>query len=187
MAGRRAVEVRRRLVGQQHARLVDERPRHRDALLLADAQLSWPMFGPIGESHPLKRRSGELVVVDSAVGRMRARAPTNGAVGAGGECLLGIRPEDLTLLADGTPADANIIEGEIAAARYIGEATVYTLRAGAVDLQFKTHPSVALDVGARARIGAMPEHCALVARAADAASLYGEEDLADLGGGAHAR
>src|SRR5204862_166901 len=43
------VEVPRRLVGQQHRGVVDERARDRDTLLLSSGELARMMVGPIGE------------------------------------------------------------------------------------------------------------------------------------------
>jgi hypothetical protein len=54
------VEVARRLVGEQQRRLVDERPRDRDTLLLAAGELIRMMLGPIGEAHRRQRIHRQL-------------------------------------------------------------------------------------------------------------------------------
>ena len=48
------VEVRQRLVEQQHARLVDERPADRDALLLTAGELIGIAFGKMAETHAVR-------------------------------------------------------------------------------------------------------------------------------------
>ena len=50
-----AVEVARGLVGHQHDRACDERPRDRDALLLPAGELARAMSQPIAEPHLLER------------------------------------------------------------------------------------------------------------------------------------
>ena len=50
------VERPGRLVGEQQARLVRERPRHRDALALSAGELRGKVIGAIGEPHLLQQR-----------------------------------------------------------------------------------------------------------------------------------
>jgi acyl-CoA thioesterase-1 len=53
-----SVQVAGRLVGQQHAWLVGQRPRDRDPLLLAARQLGWDVVGPLPEAHALQKPAG---------------------------------------------------------------------------------------------------------------------------------
>ena len=57
---RAAVEIARRLVGEQQRRLRDERARDRHALLLAARQLARLVIQPLAEPHALERLRGEL-------------------------------------------------------------------------------------------------------------------------------
>ena len=68
------VEVARRLVGEQHGRLGDERAGHRDALLLAAGELGGPV----------RRRSARPVASSSSSIHCRARASRRRSRAAGG-------------------------------------------------------------------------------------------------------
>ena len=57
---RAAVESAGRLVGEQEARVVHERPRDGDALLLSAGQLHGSVMRPIGEADPSERLQGAL-------------------------------------------------------------------------------------------------------------------------------
>src|SRR5690606_3719220 len=54
----RGVEISGRLVGEQDPRLVDERARERDALLLAARELRRIMIEPAAQAHALEQRRG---------------------------------------------------------------------------------------------------------------------------------
>ena len=54
----RLVEIAGRLVGQQQRRLHHQRPRNRDALLLAAGQLARPMLQTFGQSDPSQEIRG---------------------------------------------------------------------------------------------------------------------------------
>jgi ABC-type Fe3+/spermidine/putrescine transport system ATPase subunit len=116
-------------------------------------------------------------LLDTAAGRMRARA-ANGGAAPGVACYLGMRPEDLTLVTNGTRGDGNLIEGEVVQARFVGEATIYSVRVGPAVIAFKAHHSVELASGARVRLAAAPEHCVAVLPArADAGPYAGDDEL----------
>jgi ABC-type Fe3+/spermidine/putrescine transport system ATPase subunit len=103
-----------------------------------------------------------LALLDTALGPMRALPPAGGAA-QGKACLLGVRPEDLIVLADGADApDGNLIEAEITASRFIGEATVHAARIAGAEIAFKTHHAVELPQGARVRLHAAPRHCVTI-------------------------
>ena len=55
VCGRHRVEVAGRLVGQDQRRLGDQRPRHRDPLLLTAGQLAGPVLDPVAEADPVQR------------------------------------------------------------------------------------------------------------------------------------
>ncbi|MGE0747839.1 MAG: ABC transporter ATP-binding protein [Rhodospirillales bacterium] len=117
-----------------------------------------------------------FALLDTAAGRMRARA-TNGAAVPGASCYLGMRPEDL-VPADTAPAGGNVVEGEVVQARFVGEATIYSVRIGASVVSFRAHHSLELAKGARVRLAAPPEHCVAVLPAqADAGPYAGEDEL----------
>ncbi len=54
------VERAERLVEQQGARVVDQRPRERDTLLLATGQLTGLAVGEVGQPHDLEKRAHPL-------------------------------------------------------------------------------------------------------------------------------
>ena len=62
------VERAERLVEQQHARLVDDRARERDALALAAGELDRPALLDARQAHHLQRAGGAA--------RLRSRLPT---------------------------------------------------------------------------------------------------------------
>ena len=55
LRGRTGVEVPGRLVGEDHRRVVQQRARDRDALLLAARELRWPVVDPIAEPDGIER------------------------------------------------------------------------------------------------------------------------------------
>ena len=55
-----AVEVAGRLVGQENARLVHQRPGDGHALPLAAGELVGPVLHPVAQPHPRERLGGEL-------------------------------------------------------------------------------------------------------------------------------
>jgi ABC-type Fe3+/spermidine/putrescine transport system ATPase subunit len=114
-------------------------------------------------------------LLDTAAGSMRARA-VNGAAPPGTSCYLGMRPEDLVLLANGALDRGNVIEGEVVQSRFVGEATIYSVRVGASVIAFKAHHSIDLAPGARVRLAAAPEYCVAVLPALAEASPYAGED-----------
>ena len=58
LVGRAGVQVAGGLVGQEHIRLVDQRPGDRDTLLLTAGELIGAVVGAIGESDRLQGRQG---------------------------------------------------------------------------------------------------------------------------------
>ena len=66
------VEVRQRLVEQQHARLDDDRARQRDALLLAARELAGKLLLVAGEADQREHLADALC--DHVVAAVRARA-----------------------------------------------------------------------------------------------------------------
>lgn len=105
-----------------------------------------------------------FAVLDTTIGRMRARAPNRPLVAAEDRCFLGVRPEDFVLLSGhSTPdADANIIEGEVIRSRFTGDSWVHTVLIAGSELAFKTHHTQPLTAGTRVRLGARPTHCVTI-------------------------
>jgi hypothetical protein len=88
---------------------------------------------------------------------------------------MGIRPEDVVLVADGTDGmDGNLIEAEITGSRFIGEATVHAARIGGSELAFKTHHTVEIPLGARVRLHAPPRHCVTIVPRGDAEDAHAD-------------
>jgi ABC-type Fe3+/spermidine/putrescine transport system ATPase subunit len=109
-----------------------------------------------------------FALLDTALGPMRALPPPNGAT-QGADCLIGIRPEDVVVLADGVDGtEGNLLEAEITGSRFIGEATVHAARVGGSEIAFKTHNTVELSPGARVRLHAPPRHCVTIVPRGDA-------------------
>ena len=66
-----AVEVARRLIREQEQRLVNERPRHRDALAFPPRQLRGPMVEPLGQSNAVEQFAGALLQILGRAGERR--------------------------------------------------------------------------------------------------------------------
>lgn len=111
----------------------------------------------------------QYALLDTAAGRMRARLPRRGKTPVGASCFLGIRPEDIKLIANDAsiPASENMLEASIVAARFVGEAMIYTARTAGIDLQFKTHHGVELATGARVRMALPADSCVAVMPSSD--------------------
>jgi ABC-type sugar transport system ATPase subunit len=105
-------------------------------------------------------RAGGYALLDTAAGRIRARAPRNG--GPGDACFLGIRPEDVVLAGDGPSSEENLIAGEIIRSRFIGEAVMYTIRVGDAELTVKAHPRIELADGRHVRLSVAACDCITV-------------------------
>ncbi len=106
----------------------------------------------------LMGQEADYAVLETASGRMRARAPRLGGLGP---CLLGIRPEDLMLVTDDAP-DGNVLEGLIRSARFLGDTVVYAVRVGDAELTFRAHHRSDLVEGARVRLAVAAEDCVAV-------------------------
>jgi len=63
----RGVQVASRLVRQQQFRLMDQRPRDRDPLLLASGQLAGPMMRPPAHAHGIETVDNPLARSTSAM------------------------------------------------------------------------------------------------------------------------
>jgi iron(III) transport system ATP-binding protein len=111
-----------------------------------------------------------VAVVDTPAGRFRALAQRDMAA-RGDRCLLGIRPEALSLISPDEAADGNVLEGDVAHARFVGEAMVYTVRVGSAEIAFKTPDDAGLEAGSRIRLRASPDRCVAVTLAPEAAQL----------------
>jgi ABC-type Fe3+/spermidine/putrescine transport system ATPase subunit len=72
----------------------------------------------------LRARDGDLAVVDTALGPMRARV---GAVDVGQQCVLAVRPENVALAVGTAPlaGDGNRCRGRLALASYLGNTLRY--------------------------------------------------------------
>jgi ABC-type Fe3+/spermidine/putrescine transport system ATPase subunit len=81
----------------------------------------------------------EAVVVETGLGRLRARLPQGGgALAVGEDCVLAIRPENVTIGVTAAPApgDVNRCAGRIALASYLGNTLRYDVEtAGGVTLK----------------------------------------------------
>src|SRR5688572_28845228 len=63
LLARLAIERARRLVGEDQARLPDQRARDRDALLLTTGHLGGRVLGPVAEADALEVLAGDLVTL----------------------------------------------------------------------------------------------------------------------------
>ena len=101
-----------------------------------------------------KERAGEDVLVDTALGPLRARP--SAAVPAGGRCVLAIRPENLSL--DG--AGGNAVDGRVRLSAYLGSILRYDVDTPSglilkVDVRDPWHHEV-LPPGRPVRVGFPP-------------------------------
>jgi ABC-type Fe3+/spermidine/putrescine transport system ATPase subunit len=74
----------------------------------------------------VSERAGAELVVDTAVGRLRA--VPSGPVGD--RCVLAIRPENVTIGAVGTTDAGNVVSGRVSFVAYLGSALRYDIEAG---------------------------------------------------------
>ncbi len=126
--------------------------------------------------------SNGFAMLDSAIGRLRAAAPDTTRLAPGSPCLLGIRPEDLRLVAKDDDAPENAVRGTIASRQFVGEAMVYTVRIGDVPVRAKLHHSVELADGDEVVLHLPPERCAAVAPSRGGGEAYGGEEGLTQGG-----
>lgn len=144
----------------------------------------------IGEMNLLHGRvrkiSGEVAEVDTRFGLLSTLAPPSGALSAGMECFVGVRPEDLTVVENGSAETRNIVSGTVTAAQFVGEALVYTIEAGDEELRIKQHQRRNIAVGDPIRVEMPLEQTISVVPGAGSAA-YSEDDLSiravEAGGG----
>jgi len=74
----------------------------------------------------VSERAGAELVVDTAVGRLRA--VPNGPVGD--RCVLAIRPENVAISAGAAPNGGNVVAGRVSFVAYLGSALRYDVEAG---------------------------------------------------------
>lgn len=99
------------------------------------------------------------VTVHTSVGAITARFPKNRIPSIGESRLLGIRPGDIQLLTGRGDQQENVVQGEVLAAQYLGEAMTYVVKVGDVRLQVKCHHSRQLKIGDRVVLWLPPEYC----------------------------
>jgi ABC-type Fe3+/spermidine/putrescine transport system ATPase subunit len=107
--------------------------------------------------------AGEHAVVETRVGRLKARRGAAYELGVGAWCYFGVRPGDVVL---GASAGENSVPARVVARRYMGAVTMHTLESGPARFQAATHPATALAVGAETR-ASFPVERSVVVPAAD--------------------
>ena len=108
-AARRLVERGRRLVGEHHGRLADERARDRDALALAAGELLGTLVRVLAEAHGLEHRVGPAL-------QLGARGAPGDAQAELHVLRRGQRAEQVVLLEDEADAPAHVLERACACA-----------------------------------------------------------------------
>lgn len=109
-------------------------------------------------------------VVDTPAGRFRALVHDNVLV-RGDRCLLGIRPEALSLIASDETAGDNVLDGAVSESRFVGDAVVHTVQVGSSPISFRTPDGAPLSAGSRIRLRASPDRCVAVVRTSAAEKL----------------
>jgi iron(III) transport system ATP-binding protein len=109
----------------------------------------------------LPNNSTGLGTAQTASGLVRCLLPAN--VAAGDRVVLVVRPEDMTVVPQGTPAE-NVIQGEVLSALFMGDATEFQIALKDTVVRLRLHPTVPLARGDTVSIGLPAECCrALVA------------------------
>jgi iron(III) transport system ATP-binding protein len=92
----------------------------------------------------------------TASGLVRCLLPAN--VATGDRVILVVRPEDMTVVPAGAPAE-NVIEGHVLSALFMGDTTEFQIALKDTVVRLKLHPTVTLARGDRVSIGLPAECC----------------------------
>ncbi len=96
--------------------------------------------------------------VDTASGPLKCELP-EGAV-AGDKVIIVVRPEDVNLMPVGSNSGSgNVVEGRVAAAMFMGDATEFRISLRDTALRLKLHPSTEVSEGQTIQVELPPERC----------------------------
>jgi hypothetical protein len=142
-------------------------------------------------AHAVRVENGSAEL-EGGFGRFRSVAPPRNALREGDPCFLGIRPEDVRIVADGPSCESreNILRGRVDRSQFIGEGMVYTIRVGEFNLRIKVHHSVHLVDGEPIVLHVPSQYCSAVPVSGGHGDAYANEDAPDaptLGWGAESR
>jgi iron(III) transport system ATP-binding protein len=109
----------------------------------------------------LPKNGTGIGTVETASGVVHCMLPEHAVVGD--RVVLVVRPEDMTVVPPGAPAD-NVIEGQVLSVLFMGDATEFQIALKDTVVRLKLHPKVTLAPGDRVSIALPPDRCrALVA------------------------
>lgn len=103
-----------------------------------------------GQVSALPTNGGALGIVSTAFGAVQCVLPEEAAPGQ--DVRVVVRPEDIHVRDETAPGE-NALEGEVAALQFLGEALECEVTIGGERLRFRLHPSTAVEVGHKLRLG----------------------------------
>lgn len=103
-----------------------------------------------GQVSALPTNGGALGIVSTAFGAVQCVLPEEAAPGQ--DVRVVVRPEDIHVRDETAPGE-NALEGEVAALQFLGEALECEVTVGEERLRFRLHPSTAVEVGHKLRLG----------------------------------
>ena len=115
-------------------------------------------------------------VLETAFGKIAARSAADGPT-MGQTCFLGVRPEDIRVLGNGDSRSENTLQGRTIDAQYTGEAVIYTVQVGDVDIRVKAHHSLEIQDGAQVVVDLPTRHCTAVRPMSADGSALDDEDV----------
>ena len=114
-----------------------------------------------GRVRELPKNGAGIGAVETASGVVHCVLPEN--VATGDRVVLVVRPEDMTVVLPGEPAD-NVIEGQVLSVLFMGDATEFQISLKDAVVRLKLHPKVTLVPGDKVSIGLPADRCrALIA------------------------
>lgn len=125
-------------------------------------------------------QDGTEALVDTALGRLRARVTATQGFKPGDDCAVGIRPEDIRINADAPSDGTNLISGSCTSSNYVGEGFVHNVEVAGHDIRFKRHHNETIGIGETQKLYLPPEHTIIVSPTSDlsAEALEGQSSLA---------
>ncbi len=121
------------------------------------------------------------VLVDTAFGRLSARSASRTTFGAGDDCVLGIRPEDIEIKGESGADEKNVLTGTVVSSDYVGEGFVHTVEAAGQPIRIKRHHNEAISKGDKIRFRFPPDQTVVVTPVENLASEDLEGGLAGEG------
>ena len=109
-----------------------------------------------GKVKAVAANNDSLGTVETTSGLIQCSLP-DGAV-VGGDVVVLVRPEDVSMVAANSPSEENVLEGQVGATIFMGESKEFHISLKGALLRVRLHPSTEIDEGESVRVK-LPSDC----------------------------